>query len=93
MIHWNPPHDVEEYEQESGRSGRDRVTVAVMYNGRSGGSGDMLSSEMKHYITSSVLCQRELLLGIYPKYPRPVNYIGAAIICARQCQCGYIVQI
>lgn len=53
-----------------------RATVAVMYYGKSGGSGDTLSPEMKHkqYVV--------LLSEIHPKYPRPVNYIGVVIICA-----------
>ena len=41
-----------------------------MYYGKSGGSGDTLSPEMKH--KQCVL----LLSEIHPKYPRPVNYIG-----------------
>lgn len=58
-----------------------------MYYGKSGGSGDTLSPEIKH--KQCVLFQRELLSEIHPKYTRPVNYIGAVIICARQCQCGH----
>ena len=66
VIHWKPPSDVEEYVQESGRNRCDGdPTVAVMYCGKSDGSGDKLSPEMKHYITNSVVCQRELLMSTF----------------------------
>ena len=42
VIHWKPPNDVEEYVQETGRSGRDEErTIAVLYYGKSNGSSDM----------------------------------------------------
>ena len=92
VIHWKPPNDVEEYVQESGRSGRDgEPTVAVMYCGKSDESGDKLSPEMKHYITNSVVCRRELLMSTFGdpcQVPKPSELHLCCDVCAKRCQCG-----
>ena len=87
VIHWKPPNDVEEYVQESGRSGRDGApTVAVMYCGKSDGSGNKLSTEMKHYITNSVVCRRELLMSAFgdpSQVPKPSELHSCCDVCAK----------
>ena len=93
VIHWEPPNDVEEYMQESGRSGRDgEPTVAVMYCGKSDGSGNKLSTEMKHYITNSVVCRCELLMSAFgdpSQVQKPSELHSCCDVCAKRCQCGH----
>ena len=97
VIYWKPPNDVEEYVQETGRSGRDgECTIAVLYYGKSDGYSDKLSAEMKHYINNSVVCQRELLMSTFgdpSQVPKPSKLHLCCDICAKRCQCGHCTNI
>ena len=97
VIHWKSPNDVEEYVQETGRSGRDgECTIAVLYYGKSDGYSDKLSAEMKHYINNSVVCRRELLMSTFgdpSQVPKPSKLHLCCDICAKRCQCGHCTNI
>lgn len=59
VIHWGPPHTVEEYVQEAGRAGRneEQCCATLVYNKPRGA----ISAEMKLYGQNTTICRRELL--------------------------------
>ena len=59
IIHWGLPNTLEEYVQETGRSGRDgEPSVAVLYEGK---GGSHAGSKIKDYVSNTSMCRRRLL--------------------------------
>ena len=89
---------LEEYVQESGRSGRDGgPAVAALYYGKGGESSAQLSGEMKYYISNKELCGRELHVlmlsfGDSSQAPKP-KQLHLCCDCANKCQCCHCTNV
>ena len=53
ILHWGMPNNLEEYVQETGRSGRDgEHSTAILYEGA---PGKHASTQVKQYVSNSIL--------------------------------------
>ena len=61
-IHFGPPQDIDDYLQESGRTGRDGLSSSAVIYAYPGYLIGHVSKAMKEYCKSAGECRRELLL-------------------------------
>ena len=53
IVHYSPPHDTEEFVQESGRAGRDgKASLSILVTDPGAGSITCPNQNMKDYINS-----------------------------------------
>lgn len=77
VIHWGSPATIEEYVQETGRSGRNGSSaLAILYVL---GSNRHIMSTMRHYIENKSLCRRKVLFHDFIMYSDNAHITG--------CQC------
>ena len=88
IIHWGMPASLEEYVQESGRSGRDgSQSVALVYKGNRAKNASAL---VKQYEANCTVCRRKLLFhGFLMFSERDIRIVGCLCcdICAQSCHC------
>ena len=89
IIHWGMPASLEEYVQESGRSGRDQSqSVAVVYRVHRMRN---TSIHVQEYEANSTVCRRKLLFRRFLMFcEENINVIGCLCcdICAKSCNCS-----
>ena len=87
IFHWGLPSTLEEYVQESGRSGRDgKMAVAILYPGKQKHASKMV----KAYESNSSLCRRRLLFKDFLMYSeKDITVCGCSCcdICEKSCHC------
>ena len=88
VLHWGMPSTLEEYVQETGRSGRDgEPSVAVLYQGKGGRNA---SNMVKTYVSNTANCRRRLLFQeflIYSESDINVSGCKCCDICEKLCTC------
>ena len=85
IIHWGMPSSVEEYVQETGRSGRDgQPSQAILFAGK---GGRYASKKMKDYVLNSSMCRRRLLFKDFLYYKEDSINVEGSSCCDI---CGFI---
>ena len=88
ILHWGMPATLEEYVQETGRSGRDgESSVAIVYQGI--GSRNANAAAL-NYVSNMSLCRRRLLFQNFFMYTEnDINVSGCSCcdICGVECNC------
>lgn len=88
IIHWGMPSSLEEYVQESGRSGRDgSQALAIVYKGNRAKNA---SACVKEYEANSTICRRKLLFcGFFLFSENDIKTVGCLCcdVCAKLCNC------
>jgi len=88
VIHWGVPNTVEEYVQESGRSGRDtNFAEAILFQGKVGVHCTKL---MKDYTFSQDTCRRRMLFSSFLSFSggNADEPCKCCDICKMSCQCA-----
>ena len=92
IIHWGVPESLEEYVQESGRSGRDgEQSKAIIYRGK---STRHASKQVLNYISNTDKCRRRILFCEFLLFcENDIKATGCMCcdICARVCFCSNCV--
>ena len=85
IVHWGMPSSVEEYVQETGRSGRDgQPSQALLFAGK---GGRYASKKMKDYVLNSSMCRRRLLFKDFLYYKEDSINVEGSSCCDI---CGFI---
>ena len=88
VMHWGAPSTLEEYIQETGRSGRNgKPAKGILYVK---GRNKYITSGMKHYIENVSTCRRKLLFKNFLMYSESVVPPAGCLccdVCRRTCQC------
>ena len=87
VMHWKAPATVEEYIQETGRSGRNgEPAIGVLYVK---GKNKYLTSTMKHYIENTSVCRRKMLFKNFLMYSDNLVACGCKCcdLCKTLCKC------
>ena len=88
IIHWGLPTTLEEYVQETGRSGRDgENAVAILYRGV---GGRKATAKVKAYVENEVTCRRRLLFQeflLYSESSIKVSGCNCCDVCLLICTC------
>lgn len=89
VIHWGAPSTVEEYIQETGRSGRNgKPATGVLYVK---GGNKHITYAMKHYTENISVCRRKLLFKNFLMYSDSLGTSVAGCkccdLCKKTCQC------
>ena len=87
VYHWEPPHTIEEYVQESGRAGRNsqQCYATLIYNSPRG----HISSEMELYGKNTTTCRRLLLYKdfLFHTHTTVSPLCKCCDICVSICEC------
>ena len=93
IVHWGMPSTLEEYVQETGRSGRDgKPSVALLYQGKGGRNA---TNKVKDYVSNSTVCRRRLLFQEFLMYSESdisVNGCKCCDVCEKSCTCAWCSQ-
>ena len=93
IIHWGIPSTLEEYVQETGRSGRDgNISKAILYKGVGGRN---TTSNIKNYMNNSTHCRRRLLFQeflLYSEDSIAVSGCRCCDVCTIKCTCNSCVK-
>ncbi len=93
IIHWGMPSTLEEYVQETGRSGRDgELSVGVLYQGKGGRNA---SNKVKDYVSNTTVCRCRLLFQDFLMYSESdINVSGCKCcdVCEKSCSCALCSQ-
>ena len=92
IIHWGIPTTMEEYVQETGRSGRDgNSSVAVLYRGK---GGRHATTKVKNYVANTTQCRRRMMFQdfiLYSAESITVTGCSCCDICRQSCICDRCV--
>ena len=91
-IHFGPPQDIDDYLQESGRTGRDGLSSSAVIYAYPGYLIGHVSKAMKEYCKSAGECRRELLLQHFESpsdisCSKQVRLHDCCDVCAEKCSC------
>lgn len=88
VIHWGAPTTVEEYVQETGRSGRDGASSqAILYRGV---GGKHSTAKVKAYLANHELCRRRYLFQDFLMFSEKDIHVRGCIccdVCCKLCKC------
>ena len=89
IIHWGLPTTLEEYVQETGRSGRDSENaVAILYRGV---GGRKATAKVKAYVENEVIgaayCFRNFYYLLYSESSIKVSGCNCSDVCLLICTC------
>ena len=89
IIHWGFPSTLEEYVQETGRSGRDgEAAKVIVYRGV---GARHATAKVKEYVANSTKCRRQLLFHEFLLYSESSMNIGnckCCDVCMLICKCS-----
>eukprot|EP00794_Sanderia_malayensis_P001809 gene1809-2027_t len=89
IIHYGPPHDVDDYCQETGRAGRNNKQSHASLVTFPRCLGKNSTKAMKEYCENTTECRRKLLNKNFPGEAREVSPMHLCCdICTKACKCG-----
>lgn len=89
VIHWGPSADLEQYIQESGRAGRDKLpSEAILF--KASMPGVEMDNNMKDCCNNKTTCRRKLLLDHFDGEScqhDDIQKCQCCDVCAQNCDC------
>ena len=89
IVHWGMSSTLEEYVQETGRSGRDgKSSVAVLYQGIGGRNA---TKTVKDYVSNTTVCRRRLLFQGFLMFSESDIHVSGCKccdVCEKLCTCA-----
>ena len=86
IVHWSAPADIEAYQQETGRAGRDGLQAcAVLFVAKADLTPRLVDDDVRTYCNESEVCRRELLFKHFDKVDFKACCSGCR--CCDACMC------